>query len=185
MAKGNEQPRPALAQPAPARGWNPLWLLLAVPLLLLLGGLVGHLLTRGHSDEHKPVAKNHSDQPPPGRDAGDGSLTKLLPPPVKETQKWEYKVVALQPLGVKFQSAEFARQAAAVTDLFNKLAQDGWEYNSPLLMNNLNANFLHGYVIFKRAKRSRRAGTSRLIEPTGCGSIPASSSATAERERSG
>ena len=50
VAKSNEQPGAGRANPAPARGWNPLWLLLAVPLLLLLicGGLTVYLLTRGH-----------------------------------------------------------------------------------------------------------------------------------------
>jgi phage FluMu protein Com len=54
VAKRNEQPQSAPAHLAPAWRWHPLWLLLAVPLLLLpvCSGLV-YLLTRGHIEGPK------------------------------------------------------------------------------------------------------------------------------------
>jgi DNA-binding beta-propeller fold protein YncE len=67
--KGGEPRRPVPARPKPAPRWNPLWLLLALPLLLLCllpCGFAAYLAVapHGHTDEPKQVAKN-DDGPPP------------------------------------------------------------------------------------------------------------------------
>jgi hypothetical protein len=142
VAKADEQRRPALAQPVPARRWHPLWFLLAVPLLLLpvCGGLPVYLLTRGHTEERKEIAKNDRGQAQPA------------PPKV---QQWEYKVVALDPLRIPgtLPNISSVEQADAFSDHFNKLGQDGWEYHDMLIF----PRFAGGgvtYVLFKRPKRS-------------------------------
>jgi hypothetical protein len=65
-AKVNETSRPVPARTPPARGFNALWLLLPLLLLLVLvpGGLALYRFTRGHTDEPQQVVKN-DDQPPP------------------------------------------------------------------------------------------------------------------------
>jgi WD40 repeat protein len=67
VAKGNETRRPAPARKPAARGFNPLWLVLPLLLLLLLlpGGVALYLFTRGQTDEPKQVAKNEGQPPPP------------------------------------------------------------------------------------------------------------------------
>jgi WD40 repeat protein len=61
--------RPAPPRPTPARRWSLLWLLLAIPVLLVLFIPCGlaewlYLSLHGHTDEKKQVAKNDGDQDP-------------------------------------------------------------------------------------------------------------------------
>jgi hypothetical protein len=121
----------ALQLPNLARVWNPLWLLLAVPLAAVGGGLGVFLLMRGHTEERKQVAQN--DKEPGNPYMGLIPSGKVNEPPVQapaKVQQWEYKVVALGPhLNLPTDSAKVAD---ALTDQINKLAQDGWEYHSIL-----------------------------------------------------
>jgi hypothetical protein len=129
-----------------ARGWNPLWLLLAVPIAAVCGGLGVYLFTPGHTEERKQVAKN--DKEPGNTYMGLIPSGKVNEPQVQapaKVQQWEYKAV-IPPSG----SGQTNQQIAdAITDQFNKLAQDGWEYHSPL-----SHSAPGNYVLFKRPRRA-------------------------------
>lgn len=146
---------------SPARGWNPLWLLLGVPLLLLSGGLFGGLMvyvfTHGHTQERNQVTRAQADGPPqdhkmeqPQAD-GPPEHQQLEPAPAK-VQQWEYKIVAMELLRIdNTGQGYFAKQADGLTDLFNKLSQDGWQFQS-MIQSGPQVSAVP-YALFQRPRR--------------------------------
>jgi|GEM_PF-5076179 len=146
----------------PARRWNPLWLLLAVPLAAVCGGLGVYLVVPGHTDPSKAAPKNNKETAKP--DLGLFATVTAAEPPERQkneqdsakVQQWEYKVVALDPIALAAAPANtgngiYPKTAVALTDEFNKLAQDGWQYHSTV--NGANSNVHGQYVLFQRPKR--------------------------------
>ncbi len=73
-------------------------------------------------------------------------------PGLVKVQQWEYKVVTLEPLDVRKPNTmiDGQKQADGFTDYFNKLAKDGWEYESHL---SGSGAVYDDYYLFKRPKR--------------------------------
>jgi hypothetical protein len=107
------------SQSAPARGWNPRWLLLIIPLLFLLFLPCGlaeylYLAMRGRPDEPEQVAKNDGDQAlPPGNTEPEKAADETPEKPAgKATQKPANKATQ-KPVGSKAPVAPPAKDELA------------------------------------------------------------------------